>query len=72
MILSMSKTKLHWLKFLSIGSLLVFYLTLYLYGAGDWRMLAVMQKVTFLCFILLVLAVEYLTQFEDFQPNTPN
>jgi hypothetical protein len=66
------KTRLHSLKFFSIGSLVVFYLTLYLYGAGDWRMLAVMQKVTFLCFILLVLAVEYLTQFEDFQPNTAN
>ena len=66
------KTKLHWLKFFCIGSLLIFYSTLYLYGAGDWGLLAVMQKVTFLCFMLLVLTIEYFTRGEDFQQNKPN
>src|SRR5215471_5564661 len=63
------KTKLHWLKLFCIGSLLVFYSTLYLYGAGDWKLLAVMQKVTFLCFMLLILTIEYFTRCEDFQQS---
>lgn len=66
---SILKSKLHWLKFFCIGSLLVFYFTLFLYGAGNWGLLAVMQKVTFLCFMLLVLAIEYFTKGEDFQQN---
>ncbi len=61
------RTKLHWLKLFCIGSLLIFYFTLYLYGAGDWRLLAVIQKVTFLCFMLLTLTIEYFTKSEDFQ-----
>ncbi len=61
------RTKLHWLKFFCIASMLLFYLTLFLYGAGDWGLLAVMQKVTFICFMLLVLAIEYFTKSEDFQ-----
>ena len=63
------KTKLHWLKFFCIGSLLIFYYTLYLYGAGDWGFLAVMQKVTFLCFMILILTIEYFTRGEDFQQS---
>lgn len=65
------RTKLHWLKFFCITSLLLFYFTLYLYGAGDWEMLAVMQKIAFLCFMLLVLTIEYCTRAEDFQQNKP-
>lgn len=53
---SILKTKLHWLKFFCIGSLLIFYSTLYLYGAGDWGLLA----------------IEYFTRSEDFQQNKPN
>jgi hypothetical protein len=63
------KTKIHWLKLFCIVSLLIFYSTLYLYGAGNWGLLAVMQKVTFLCFMLLVLTIEYFTKPEDFQQN---
>jgi hypothetical protein len=66
------KTKLYWLKFFCIGSLLIFYSTLYLYGAGHWGLLAIMQKVTFICFIFLVLTIEYFTSDEDFQANNPN
>lgn len=66
------KTKLNWLKTFSIGSLLIFYSTLYLYGAGNWGLLAVMQKVTFLCFMLLVLTIEYFTKSEDFLQNKSN
>lgn len=69
---SILKTKLHWLKIFCIGCLLIFYFTLYLYGAGDWTLLAVMQKVTFICFMLLVLTIEYFTKREDFQQNKPN
>ncbi|MCG7754805.1 hypothetical protein [Flavihumibacter cheonanensis] len=64
------RTKLHWLKFFCIASMLLFYLTLFLYGAGDWGLLAVMQKVTFICFMLLVLAIEYFTKSEDFQQKS--
>lgn len=63
------RTKLHWLKFFCVGSLLLFYSTLYLYGAGDWGLLAVMQKITFICFLLLVLTIEYFTSVADFQDN---
>ncbi|HMQ90418.1 MAG TPA: hypothetical protein PKB07_22615 [Flavilitoribacter sp.] len=66
------KTRLNWLKLFCIGSLLIFYSTLYLYGAGHWGLLAVMQKITFLCFMLLVLAIEYFTKSEDFQQNKIN
>lgn len=66
------RTKLHWLKFFCIGSLLLFYSTLYLYGAGHWGLLAVMQKVSFICFLFLVLAIEYFTSGKDFQDNKPN
>ena len=61
------KAKIHWLTVFCMISLLIFYSTLYMYGAGNWRLLAVMQKVTFLCFILLVLTIEYFTKVEDFQ-----
>lgn len=61
------RTKLNWLKVFCIVSLLIFYFTLFLYGAGDWGLLAVMQKVSFLCFMLLVLTIEYFTRAEDFQ-----
>ncbi len=64
------KTKLHWLKLFCIGSLLIFYFTLYVYGTGHWGLLAVMQKVTFICFLLLVLTIEYFTSAEDFENNT--
>src|SRR5215218_995285 len=70
--ISILRTKLHWLKFFCIGSLLIFYSTLYLYGAGDWGLLAVMQKVSFLCFMLLVLTIEHFTRGEDFNQNKPD
>lgn len=66
------KTRLHWLKFFCIGSLLIFYSTLYLYGFGHWGLLAVMQKVTFFCFIALILTIEYFTSDTDFQVAKPN
>ena len=61
------KTKLHWLKLFCILSLLIFYYTLFLYGAGNWGLLAVMQKVTFFCFMSLVLTIEYFTNDKTFQ-----
>jgi len=64
---SILKTKIHWLKFFCIVCMLIFYSTLFLYGSGYWGLLAVMQKVTFLCFILLVLTIEYFTKAEDYQ-----
>ena len=61
------KTKLHLFKFCCIICLLIFYYTLYLFGTGNWGLLAIMQKVTFTCSMLLVLGLEYFTKQADFK-----
>jgi len=63
----MLRTKLHVLKFCCIICMLTFYYTFYLYGAGDWGLLAIMQKVTLLMSMLLVLGLEYFTRQGDFK-----
>jgi hypothetical protein len=60
-------TKLHLFKFSCIICLLIFYYTLYLYGSGNWGLLAIMQKVSFILSMLLVLGIEYFTSQEDFK-----
>lgn len=60
------RTKLHLLKIACILFMLMFYYTLFLYGSGDWIMLAIMQKVSLACSMILVLWVEYFTHQEDF------
>lgn len=62
----MLKTRLHLLKVCCILAMLIFYFTLYLYGAGDWGLLAIMQKVTFVTSMLLILSLEYFTKRQDF------
>jgi hypothetical protein len=44
---------------------------MYLYGSGDWGLLAIMQKVSFISSMLLVLGLEYFTKFEDFKQIHP-
>ncbi|NOT90185.1 hypothetical protein [Ferruginibacter sp.] len=61
------KSKLHLFKFLCIICLLIFYFTLYLYGSGNFVLLPVMQKITFISTILLILGLQYFTQKQDFQ-----
>jgi hypothetical protein len=65
------KTKLHVLKFVCVICMLTFYYTLFLYGSGDWGLLAIMQKVSLIGSMLLVLALEYLTTQEDFVQIKP-
>jgi hypothetical protein len=65
------KTKLHLLKFFCIICLLTFYYTLYLYGSGNWNLLAIMQKISFISSMLLVLGIEYFTEQEDFKQIKP-
>lgn len=60
------KTKLHLLKCCCVICLLIFYYSLYLYGAGNWELLAIMQKVTVISSMLLILGLEYFTKKEDF------
>ena len=60
------RTKLHLFKVCCVVCMLIFYFALYLYGSGDWRLLAIMQKLAFACSMLLVLALEYFTRVEDF------
>ena len=61
------KTKLHLLKFSCISCLLTFYYTFYLYGSGNWGLLAIMQKVSLISSMFLVLGLEYFTKKEDFK-----
>jgi len=65
------KTRLHFLKISCIICLLIFYFTLYLYGSGNWGLLAIMQKVSFICSMLLVLGIEYFTKSKDFNVIKP-
>jgi len=65
------KTKLHVLKISCIICFLIFYYTLFLYGSGNWGLLAIMQKVTFICSMLLVLGIEYFTKSKDFNVIKP-
>jgi hypothetical protein len=60
------KTKLHLLKVCCIICLLTFYCFFFLFGFGylDWAI--IMQKVYNASSILLILALEYLTRYEDF------
>ncbi|WP_400190578.1 hypothetical protein [Hymenobacter sp. B81] len=63
------KSRLHVFKFLCVACLLVFYATLYLYGAREYRgILPLMQKLTVAVSLLLVLGLEYFTHARDFQP----
>jgi len=62
------KSRLHFLKFLCLICLLIFYYTFYIYGSGDFALLAIMQKVAFISKIILILSLEYFTQAEDFLP----
>lgn len=60
------RSKLHFFKFLCTSCLLIFYVTLYLFGWGDERWLPTMQKVAYFSMLLLVLGLEHFTQKEDF------
>lgn len=65
------RTRLHLFKFSCIVCLLTFYYTLFLYGAGNLGLLAIMQKVSLTCSMLLVLGLEYFTKQEDYKQITP-
>lgn len=61
------KTKRHLFKLACIICLLVFYYTLFLYGCGNWGLLAILQKVATISSMGLVIALEYFTRREDFE-----
>jgi hypothetical protein len=61
------KSKLHLFKFLCTVCLLISYYTLYLYGSGDYTFLPIMQKVKFICIIILILLLDYFTHEKDFE-----
>lgn len=62
------KSKHNILKFSCIICMLIYYFTLYLYGLGNWGLLAIMQKVSFISSMLLVVGLEYFSRKEHFQP----
>lgn len=61
------KSQLLIFKFLCVIYMLLFYYTFYLYGAGDFALLAIVQKIIFISSILLILALQYFTKKEDFE-----
>lgn len=61
------KSKLHFLKFCCILCLLTFYCFFFLFGFGYLGLAVIMQKVYNASAILLVLALEYFTNYEDFK-----
>jgi hypothetical protein len=61
------KSKLHLLKFCCILCLLTFYCFFFLFGFGYLGLAVIMQKVYNASAILLVLALEYFTNYEDFK-----
>lgn len=65
------KTELYLFKFSCIICLLTFYYTLYLFGSGNWGLLAIMQKISFFSSMILVLGLEYFTKQEDFKQIKP-
>ena len=62
------KSKLHLLKFCCIVCLLTYYCFFFLYGFSYLALAFIMQKVYSISSILLVLALEYFTKYEDFAP----
>ncbi|SFQ82578.1 hypothetical protein [Hymenobacter arizonensis] len=65
------RSRLRWFKFGCPVCLLLGYATLYLYGAGHWGALAIMQKVSLGSALLLVVGLEYFTHRDDFAPPHP-
>lgn len=61
------KTKLHFLKFCCIICLLTYYCFFYLFGFGYLGLAITMQKVYNLSSMLLVLGLEYFTNYENFK-----
>jgi len=62
------KSKLHFLKFCCIICLLTFYCFFFLFGFGYLGWAVIMQKVYNTSAMLLILALEYFTGYEDFMP----
>jgi hypothetical protein len=65
------RSKLHVLKVLCVACMLLFYFTLFLYGYGNWELLAIMQKVGAVCAMFLVLVLEHFTKREHFEQARP-
>lgn len=65
------KTRLRLFKFLCVICLVIFYYSLYLWGTNNWGLLPIMQKVNFINSTLLILALEYFTNKEDFAHIKP-
>lgn len=62
------KSKLHFLKFCCILCLLTYYGFFSVFGFGYLGWAVILQKVYIISSMLLVLALEYFTQSEDFTP----
>ncbi len=65
------KSKLHLLKFCCIICLLTYYCFFSLFGLGYMGLSVIMQKVYVISSMLLVLALEYFTRYEDFLQIKP-
>lgn len=62
------KSKLNWIKVLSICFLSIFYVGAYMYFTRSFlEYMPIMQKIIFLIKIIWILSLEYLTRKEDFE-----
>lgn len=60
------KSRYSLLKFLCIICMLLYYLTMFVYGTRNMELLAILQKGTFLFSCVVILSIEYYTRKEDF------
>lgn len=60
------QSKLHWLKVCCVLCLLTYYCFFFFFGLGYLELSAIMQKVYIISSMLLVVAVEYFTEYSDF------
>lgn len=60
------KSRLHFLKLCCILCLLTYYCFFFFFGLSYWSLAIIMQKVYIISSMLLVLGLEYFTNYEDF------
>ena len=66
------RTKFHWLKALAIVAMLLLYVSAFVYGTRSYlEFLPILQKINLITTISLLLAVDYLTKADDFEPSKP-
>jgi hypothetical protein len=66
------RSRLNSFKILCVSCLIIFYFTLYLFGSGDYELLAIFLKITFASMLIMIGMLEYFTKKEDFESSSNN